>query len=218
MVVTVGAFRLDRAEGGESGVLGPGEVDVVLDIDYTLFTPSRLRVREGTQVRFVLRNHDPIRHELILGPPDVHARHATGTEAVHPPRPGEVTVEPNATASTHFQFDEAGAGISPEPSRQQRVRMTGVTRSSSMTGSSIVRRFDVDSAAVEVVDLRASAPQTARLSHVPCELSGPRSEDSEPVSRTCLMCTMIPDVPPRSEDPMPGNAQPLTMSGLCWHT
>jgi uncharacterized cupredoxin-like copper-binding protein len=111
VVVTVGAFRLDRAEGGQSGVLGPGEVDVVLDIDYTRFTPSRVRVREGTRVRFVLRNHDPIRHELILGPPDVHARHASGTEAVHPPRPGEVTVEPNATASTTYRFEETGALI-----------------------------------------------------------------------------------------------------------
>jgi uncharacterized cupredoxin-like copper-binding protein len=111
VAVTIGAFRLDRAEGGESGVLDPGEIDVVLDIDYTRFTPSRLRVEEGTRVRFVLRNHDPIRHELIVGPEDVHARHADGTEAVHPPRPGEVTVEPNATASTTYRFDEAGAVI-----------------------------------------------------------------------------------------------------------
>jgi uncharacterized cupredoxin-like copper-binding protein len=111
VVVTVSAFRLDRAEGGQSGVLGPGPVDVVLDINYTRFTPSRLRVHEGTTVRFILRNHDPIRHELIVGPADVHARHANGTEAVHPPRPGEVTVEPNASASTTYEFDEAGAVI-----------------------------------------------------------------------------------------------------------
>jgi uncharacterized cupredoxin-like copper-binding protein len=111
VVVTVGAFRLDRAEGGQSGVLGPGPVDVVLDINYTRFTPSRLRVHEGTTVRFILRNHDPIRHELIVGPADVHARHANGTEAVHPPRPGEVTVEPNATASTTYEFEQAGAVI-----------------------------------------------------------------------------------------------------------
>ena len=62
-------------------------------------------------MRFVLRNHDPIRHELIVGPADVHARHANGTEAVHPPRPGEVTVEPNATASTTYEFDGTGAVI-----------------------------------------------------------------------------------------------------------
>ena len=111
VAVTIGAFRLDRAEGGQSGVLGPGLVDVVLDINYTRFTPSRLRVQEGTTVRFVLRNHDPIRHELIVGPADVHARHANGTEAVHPPRPGEVTVEPNATASTMYEFDGTGAVI-----------------------------------------------------------------------------------------------------------
>ena len=50
--------------------------------------PDHLTVRRGTLVRFVVRNHDPIRHELIVGPPEVHARHASGHEAVHPPVPG----------------------------------------------------------------------------------------------------------------------------------
>ena len=49
--------------------------------------PSELVVEAGTEVRFVVRNGDPIGHELIVGPPDVHERHRHGTEAEHePPR------------------------------------------------------------------------------------------------------------------------------------
>ena len=103
-------YHLDRA-GGRAAVLGPGTVDVVLDVDYTRFAPDHLVVRQGTIVRFVLRNHDPIRHEFIVGPPEVHARHAAGREAIHPPIPGEVTVEPNATAETVYQFDDAGTVV-----------------------------------------------------------------------------------------------------------
>ena len=62
-------------------------------------------------MRFVVRNHDPIRHELIVGPPEVHARHAAGHEAVHPPVPGEVSVEPDATAETVYEFDQVGTVI-----------------------------------------------------------------------------------------------------------
>ena len=43
-----------------------------------------------------------------MGPPEVHARHAAGTEAEHPSIPGEVSVDPNGTAVTTFRFDEAG--------------------------------------------------------------------------------------------------------------
>ena len=49
-------------------------------------------VQQGTTLRIVVDNGDPIGHELIVGPPEVHARHADGTEAAHRPVPGEVTV------------------------------------------------------------------------------------------------------------------------------
>jgi uncharacterized cupredoxin-like copper-binding protein len=105
--VTVGAYRLNVATP-ETDALGPGTVQVVLDVEYSRFIPDHLVVRQGTLVRFRVRNHDPIRHELIVGPPEVHSRHEAGTEAVHPPVPGEVTVEPDATAETFYRFDEAG--------------------------------------------------------------------------------------------------------------
>ena len=89
-------------------VLGPGVVTVELGIDHSRFDTSSIRVRQGTEVRFVVTNRDPILHELIVGPPDVHRRHADGTEATHRTRPGEVTVQPLATAETTYDFDEVG--------------------------------------------------------------------------------------------------------------
>jgi uncharacterized cupredoxin-like copper-binding protein len=88
-------------------VLGPGEVIVTLTIQRSHFTPDRLRVRPGTTVRFVVRNNDPIGHELIVGDAGVHERHEAGTEPVHPPRPGEVSVPASATAETTFRFGDA---------------------------------------------------------------------------------------------------------------
>ena len=59
-------------------------------------------------MRFLVVNGDPIGHELITGGPDIHVRHANGTEAEHPSVPGEVSVGPNDMAVTTFTFDDAG--------------------------------------------------------------------------------------------------------------
>jgi plastocyanin len=104
VAVAVGAAGLGvaRLAGGDPPppAMGPGDVTVQLDVDHSLFTPTELRVVEGTRVRFVVVNGDPIAHELIVGPPDVHARHAEGTEAEHPSIPGEVSVGAGLTAVT----------------------------------------------------------------------------------------------------------------------
>jgi uncharacterized cupredoxin-like copper-binding protein len=88
--------------------LGPGEVTVEIDIEYSRFSPAQLTVVEGTRVRFVIVNEDPIHHEFITGGPDVHIRHANGTESNHPSIPGEVSVDPNGRAITTFVFDQPG--------------------------------------------------------------------------------------------------------------
>jgi uncharacterized cupredoxin-like copper-binding protein len=110
VAVGVAADRLADGAGAARGeVLGPGPATVLVEIEHSRFSTDRIDVAVGTDVRFVLVNDDPILHELIVGPPDVHARHANGTEARHPPRPGEVTVEPGGIASTTYRFDEAGS-------------------------------------------------------------------------------------------------------------
>jgi uncharacterized cupredoxin-like copper-binding protein len=92
-------------ERSASSPLGPGEVTVALTIQHSHFTPDRLSVRPGTTVRFVVHNTDPIGHELIVGDAAVHQRHEAGTEPVHPPRPGEISIPANTTAETTFLFD-----------------------------------------------------------------------------------------------------------------
>jgi uncharacterized cupredoxin-like copper-binding protein len=96
------------ARADADAVRGPGPVTVRLDVDHSRFGPTRVRVAQHTVVRFVVVTHDPIGHELIVGDDEVHARHAGGTEAQHPTRPGEVSVPPGARASTTFTFHEAG--------------------------------------------------------------------------------------------------------------
>ena len=94
--------------GGSADALGPGEVTVVLDVRHSRFVQDHLRIRAGTLVHFEVRNADPIRHELVVGPDSVHALHGAGHEATHPPVPGEVTVDPHQTGDTFYVFDQPG--------------------------------------------------------------------------------------------------------------
>jgi uncharacterized cupredoxin-like copper-binding protein len=115
LVLAMGAVTLitTRADAGptDAAVLGPGPVTVRLDVEHSRFEPTRVRVRRHTEVRFVVVNHDPIRHELVVGDDELHARHEDGTEAEHPPRPGEVTVDPGRSGSTTAAFHEPGVVV-----------------------------------------------------------------------------------------------------------
>lgn len=102
------AIEAATAEQVDPPALGPGEVTVRVDVEHSRFEPSELRVVQGTRVRFVVANEDPIGHELIVGPPDVHARHRSGTHARHGPIPGEVSVGAGDLAVTAFRFDDVG--------------------------------------------------------------------------------------------------------------
>lgn len=88
--------------------LGPGRASVALGIEHSTFSTDRIEVRAGTELTFVVDNHDPIGHELIVGPPEVHDRHRDGTEAQHPAVPGEVTVPALTSASTTYELDTVG--------------------------------------------------------------------------------------------------------------
>src|SRR4051812_23969065 len=88
--------------------LGPGLVTVDVGIHYSKFSIATLHVRPGTTVRFLVHNDDPIHHEFIVGDASVHRRHQLGTEASHPPVPGEVSVAPNDVGETFYRFAHAG--------------------------------------------------------------------------------------------------------------
>ncbi len=106
-LVTTAAYAVTAsAEGGR--VLGPGTVTLDVGIQHSRFSIGKLRVQEGTMVRFVVQNDDPINHELVVGTDEVHRAHREGTERQHPPVPGEISVEPGERGFTFTIFDEAG--------------------------------------------------------------------------------------------------------------
>jgi uncharacterized cupredoxin-like copper-binding protein len=98
----------DSTRAGASTVLGPGLVTVTIDIHYSKFSIETLHVRKGTTVRFLVRNHDPIAHEFVVGDRQVHLRHQQGSEASHPPVPGEVSVAADDVGETFYRFDDGG--------------------------------------------------------------------------------------------------------------
>jgi uncharacterized cupredoxin-like copper-binding protein len=82
---------------------------ITLTAHHSRFTPARISVEPGTLVRFVIRNEDPIPHEFIIGPQEVHDRHEKGTEMKHGAIPGEVSVDANTVAETTYLFGEPGS-------------------------------------------------------------------------------------------------------------
>lgn len=107
--VTAVGYAVDaRRDAGADAPLGPGVVTVEIGIQHSRFSVGDLRVHEGTVVRFVVRNDDPIDHELVVGDDAVHARHAAGSEARHPPVPGEVSVPAGRSAMTFVELTEPG--------------------------------------------------------------------------------------------------------------
>lgn len=108
--VVVGGYALTASRAGASDgpALGPGLVTVHVDIHYSRFRLDARRVHAGTLVRFVIRNHDPINHEFVIGPSSIHRAHEHGTERLHPPVPGEVSVGAQQTGETIYRFDRPG--------------------------------------------------------------------------------------------------------------
>jgi len=102
-------FGFDAATADHVEPVGPGLVTIELDMRYSRFDQNELHVYEGTLVRFVVHNSDPIHHELIVGPQAVHDKHEHGHDKSHPPVPGEVGVNAGDTGLTMYRFDEVGS-------------------------------------------------------------------------------------------------------------
>ncbi len=102
-IVVLTAFALAACTRATAA---PSARTVVITIHHSAFEPVELDVRPGETIRFVIRNTDPIDHEFIVGDREVQDVHERGTEASHPPRPGEVTVPAGQIVRTSFTFGE----------------------------------------------------------------------------------------------------------------
>jgi uncharacterized cupredoxin-like copper-binding protein len=91
--------------GGGARAAGPDTI--VLTIHHSHFSASTLHVRPGATVRFVVRNTDPIEHELIVGDAATQEQHEVGTDALHN-APGAVSVPAGTTRATTYTFPATG--------------------------------------------------------------------------------------------------------------
>lgn len=99
-VIFLGALAMTG--GAVPGVDGAREERIV--VHHSRFGVAAVEVEPGETVRFVLENTDPIDHEFIVGDARVQLAHERGTEAHHPPKPGEITVPAGASRSTTVTF------------------------------------------------------------------------------------------------------------------
>jgi uncharacterized cupredoxin-like copper-binding protein len=81
---------------------------ITVGIHYSKFEPPEITVPAGVPVTFTIENGDPIGHEWIIGSPDVHARHRTGTEPYHDEIPTEVSIDAYETKVTTVTFEHPG--------------------------------------------------------------------------------------------------------------
>jgi uncharacterized cupredoxin-like copper-binding protein len=84
---------------------------VEVELRYSHFHPDAFTVAPGETVRFVVHNGDPIDHEFIIGDAAMQRVHERGTEAYHPPRPGEMSVPAGETRETTYTFPSAAGGL-----------------------------------------------------------------------------------------------------------
>ena len=89
---------------------GPGLRTITLTIHYSHFSAGHLSVAEGTFATFVVRNTDPIDHELIIGDQALQDTVERGTELSHH-APGEISVPAESVATTTYFFGQPGTLI-----------------------------------------------------------------------------------------------------------
>lgn len=106
LALLVGVTAMTR---GSAARANDGTVRIT--IHYSSFDPDGLVVEPGETVRFVIVNTDPIDHEFILGDAEVQRAHEEGTEAHHPPRPGEVSVPAGETVATAYTFPDISGSL-----------------------------------------------------------------------------------------------------------
>jgi len=90
--------------GGGAGA----SAEATIVIHFSHFVPEAVTVPAGEPVTITLQNDDPIEHEWIVGAPEVHDRHRTGTEPYHDQIPTEVTIPALSTRTTTLTFDAPG--------------------------------------------------------------------------------------------------------------
>jgi uncharacterized cupredoxin-like copper-binding protein len=75
------------------------------------FTPARVKIRQGEQIQFILRNGGELDHELVIGTVEANRQHAEAMTA-HPDMahedPNAKRLGPKTSGVLRWQFTQAG--------------------------------------------------------------------------------------------------------------
>lgn len=118
-LATAGAFAGGSHAGGhDDGTAAIGEPGIrptqtiAVDMnDAMRFTPASIEVKRGETVRFVVHNSGQVRHEMVLGTPEMLREHYAmmmrmpGMEHADP---NQVTVAPGQTGEIVWRFTKSG--------------------------------------------------------------------------------------------------------------
>jgi uncharacterized cupredoxin-like copper-binding protein len=106
----IGLALLVAAVAAATGAWSGGGIRTVeLTVRHSRFDPASIEADPGETIRFVVRNLDPIDHELIVGPMPVQIRHEVGRGHHHGAIPGEISVPAGATRTTTYTFHDPGS-------------------------------------------------------------------------------------------------------------
>ncbi len=96
----------DPAQGGRVVQVAMRETETSM-----AFVPSRIEVRQGEQVQFVLRNNGELDHELVIGAAETNRAHAEAM-ADHPEMahedPNAKRLRPKTSGVLRWRFTQAG--------------------------------------------------------------------------------------------------------------
>ncbi len=92
---------------GACAPAGRPQAAVDIRIHYSHYSTTRVDVRPGVPVTFMIHNEDPIDHEWLLGDLAMHERHRAGAEPVHAARPDELTIPALSSRTTTLTFPVA---------------------------------------------------------------------------------------------------------------
>jgi uncharacterized cupredoxin-like copper-binding protein len=107
---TAGGHDDSTAAIGEPGKKATRTVNINMT-DNMRFTPASVKVKQGETVRFVLKNSGKIKHEMVLGTPEMLKEHyemmmkMPGMEHADA---NQMTVAPGATGELIWRFSKAG--------------------------------------------------------------------------------------------------------------
>ena len=108
----VDAAKAEQQSFGRAG--NPRAVNRTMTItmsDTMRFSPANLTIKQGTTVRFVVRNDGMLLHEMVLGTEDDLAKHAELMRKFPDMEHGEphmVHVQPGRTENMVWQFNRPG--------------------------------------------------------------------------------------------------------------